>query len=210
MKHRVIVIEPDQNLGLLLRYIVEGLRDFELVRSYSLAEDALLSIRLDEPDVVYLGSSNDDPTALNFVPQFFRKNSELRFLLSSKFDQHDYLQEAMGSGVCGFLQRNSGVIEIEDAIKAIVSERAYFSASVASKYIEYYQKKIPSPLTRREIEIINSLAMGNTYRMIAQELRITIATVKVHLANIYNKLRASNKAEAISKAKEFKLIRLTA
>ena len=79
------------------------------------------------------------------------------------------------------------------------------SSSIARKVVSYFQKerKIEDPdsnLSKREKEILNSLAEGNSYKLIADKLFISIDTVRTHIRHIYKKLHVHSQTEAISKA----------
>ena len=63
------------------------------------------------------------------------------------------------------------------------------------------------PLSERELEVLALLASGRTNAEIARDLFVALGTVKSHVNNIYRKLGASNRAEAVSKAREMRLLR---
>jgi LuxR family maltose regulon positive regulatory protein len=65
---------------------------------------------------------------------------------------------------------------------------------------------LPEPLTAREVEILRLVAVGMQNQAIADHLVISLATVKRHIANIYGKLAAGNRTEAVARATEFRLL----
>jgi DNA-binding CsgD family transcriptional regulator len=67
-------------------------------------------------------------------------------------------------------------------------------------------QQLADPLSERELEVLNRLASGRTYSEVARELFVSVGTVKSHTGNIYRKLDAKNRAEAIARARELKVL----
>ncbi len=65
---------------------------------------------------------------------------------------------------------------------------------------------LDDPLSERELEVLNLLASGRTNSEVARELFVSVGTVKSHTGNIYRKLDAKNRAEAIARARELKVL----
>ena len=80
------------------------------------------------------------------------------------------------------------------------------SSKIAKMVVASFQKNPNSPLSPRETEVLELLAKGKSYSMIAQELFVTKETAKSHIKNIYSKLQVNSKSEAIAKATKEKLI----
>lgn len=203
---RVVIIESDKDLNGLLVHLVQGKEDLLLINSFTDAKSALLRIDLDEPDVMICGLACTEIDGLNYIPKFHRKCNDLGVIMLADFTDGYFLQQALKSGVSGFLLRQSSAMEIEEALNTISKGGGFFNSRIAKRYIDFFRKRISTPLTRREVEIVNSLAIGNTYKMVANDLKIARGTVKVHVSNIYEKLGARNRAEAITRARDYKLI----
>lgn len=80
------------------------------------------------------------------------------------------------------------------------------SANIARMVISSFQRSDASPLTRRETEILEHIAVGKSRKKIAEELFIDLETVKSHIKNIYQKLDVHSKEDALKTAKEQKFI----
>ncbi|MEQ8927831.1 MAG: response regulator transcription factor, partial [Fulvivirga sp.] len=83
---------------------------------------------------------------------------------------------------------------------------APMSSKIAKMVVASFQKNPNSPLSPRETEVLELLAKGKSYSMIADELFVTKETAKSHIKNIYSKLQVNSKSEAIAKATKEKLI----
>ena len=80
------------------------------------------------------------------------------------------------------------------------------SSKIARLVVQSFQKNMNSPLTSRETEILSQIAEGKSYTNIADAIFISKETVKYHIKNIYIKLQVNNKADAIKRANEDRLI----
>ena len=80
------------------------------------------------------------------------------------------------------------------------------SSNIARMVVESFQKNHNSPLTNRETEVLEHLAKGKSYSVIADELFVHRETIKSHIKKIYQKLQVNSKAQAIEKALQHKLI----
>ena len=92
-----------------------------------------------------------------------------------------------------------------DAIRDAYHGGAPISSEIARKVLGYFQQQPPSmeladPLSKREIEVLQCLIDGLSYRDIADKLFLSVHTVRFHLHNIYDKLHVSSRAEAVAKA----------
>jgi DNA-binding NarL/FixJ family response regulator len=93
-----------------------------------------------------------------------------------------------------------------DAIDEVQTGGAPMSGKIAKMVVDSFQKNQNSPLTSRETEVLEQLAKGKSYSIIADELFIHKETVKSHIKNIYFKLQVNSKAEALEIARKNKLI----
>ena len=93
-----------------------------------------------------------------------------------------------------------------DSIEEAYNGGAPMSTSIARMVVHSFQRNIKSPLSPRETEVLQLLAKGKSYTMIAGELFIDKETVRSHIKNIYIKLEVNSKAQAIEKATKERLI----
>ena len=83
---------------------------------------------------------------------------------------------------------------------------APMTTNIARMVVQSFQKSTDSPLSTRETEVLQHLAKGKSYTMIADELFIDKETVRTHIKNIYQKLKVNSKADAIERATKERLI----
>jgi len=111
------------------------------------------------------------------------------------------------AGANGYLLK-SDIDKIQPAIHDVINGGAPLTGSVAKRILENlrtpFSKKVKEQnlsLTEKELEILESLARGNSYKMIAGDISISIDTVRTHIRSIYKKLHVNSALEAINKIK---------
>jgi DNA-binding NarL/FixJ family response regulator len=118
----------------------------------------------------------------------------------SVYDDSNRIFKALCAGASGYLLKNTRLEEIKKSIHTVYSGQAAMSPAIAKKVIDYFQPSKPeSPLTEKEQLVVQLLTDGLSYKMIADNMQISINTVGTHLRNIYKKLQVNSKAEVISK-----------
>src|SRR5262245_12251729 len=125
--------------------------------------------------------------------------------------------EAIEAGASGYLLKDSDPINVIDAITELLAGRSPISSTIARTLVRRLgggRAAAPAPqdpectLTAREMDILWGIAKGFTYGELAERLEISKNTVPVHIKNIYRKLEANNRSEAVYEASRRGLIRL--
>jgi len=102
--------------------------------------------------------------------------------------------------------KSADYTKLLDAIKEVVNGGAPMSNKIARMVVESFQRNYDTPLSPRETEVLELLAKGKSYSVIADEIFVHKETVKSHIKNIYFKLQVNSKADAIEKAFKEKYI----
>jgi DNA-binding NarL/FixJ family response regulator len=110
------------------------------------------------------------------------------------------------AGVDGYITKSSSPVKLLEYIKEVYQGGAPLSPSIAKAIVTSFHKNTSSLLTPRELQVLELLAKGKTYSLIAGQLFIDKETVRAHIKNIYWKLEVHSKSAAIEKAMEEKLI----
>ena len=127
--------------------------------------------------------------------------------------------EAIEAGATGYLLKDSDPLDIVEAITELLAGRSPISSAIARTIVRRLGgREAPAepgaatngsqPLTPREMDILWGIAKGFTYGELAERLKISKQTVPVHIKNIYRKLQANNRSEAVYEASRRGLIRL--
>ncbi|WP_055568796.1 response regulator [Streptomyces atriruber] len=131
----------------------------------------------------------------------------LHVVVVTTFDQDDYLDDALRGGAVGFLLKDAGPGLLVEAVRAAARGDALVSPAVTLRLLERMADRhgphcgaaavgpAPEVLSERELDVARRVARGRTNQEIAEELWISVATVKTHLANIQAKLVVRNRVE---------------
>ena len=123
-------------------------------------------------------------------------------------EDNDHIFSALRNGAIGYLNKNTKPDELIGSIKMAIDGGSPMSPNIARKVIEnFQQEKVIVGLTEKEQVILELLAEGLSYKMVAKKIFLSVDGVRYHIRNIYAKLDANNRADAISKAHAKKLIR---
>jgi DNA-binding NarL/FixJ family response regulator len=121
-------------------------------------------------------------------------------------EDDDAVFGSLCAGACGYITKKFKPGDILEAIKEIRAGGAPMSSQIARRVVQSFQATGHSILSQRETEVLNLLAKGYSYKMIAQALFISSTTVNSHLKSIYKKLEVHSEAQAIVEAVKRKLI----
>jgi DNA-binding NarL/FixJ family response regulator len=135
----------------------------------------------------------------------------IKVVVVTTFDLDEYVHQALRNGAAGFLLKDSGPALLVEAVRAAVSGDALISPSITVRLLQHLSPPArtdigDSGLSPRELEVVKLTARGRTNAEIAQELFISVGTVKTHLSSIHAKLDTRNRVEIAAWAWERKLV----
>lgn len=144
-----------------------------------------------------------------------QKYPHIKIIMLTVFDNDENIFSAIKAGADGYLLKEINAKDLHDGIIDTLNGGAAMNPSIAFKTLKLLRNPIDieSPheqeeikLTTREIEVLEQLSKGLSYHLIANNLILSVGTVRKHIENIYRKLQVHNKLEAVQKAKKNKLI----
>ena len=206
-----LVIVDDH--ALFRRGLISLLADFPeltIVGEASNGLEALAIIEKSKPDMVLLDVNMPVMDGIQTVEALRKNNSGLRILMLTISKNDADLLGAIKAGADGYLLKNSEPDELRRAIQVMATGQSVISPEVTAQVFKVVKNSHPdsivSPLSDRELEVLNCLARGLTTPQISSDLFISDNTVKTHIRHILEKLEASNRTEAVTKAIQMGLI----
>jgi two-component system nitrate/nitrite response regulator NarL len=183
---------------------ISGRPDLELVGEASDGRTALEQIQHLTPDVAVLDMRMPGLRGLEIVEALTRGGSATRVLVLSAAVESSLVYSAVAAGAAGYWSKDAERDAICDAIAAVArGERVLDPTLQSGVFSEIHAREVDTDrpvLTSREHEILSCIAQGKTAPAIGTELFLSTATVKTHLAHLYEKLGVSDRAAAVAEA----------
>ena len=206
---RVSIYEDNPHLTETLVWIIESCPEFMLVGTHTDPTNVTLDIKKEMPDIIMMDIEMPNMTGIEAV-SLITKNikNPPKVLMLTVFDDTSRIFDAIKAGAVGYLLKKTSADKIIESIKEVQQGGAAMSPSIALKVLGSIQEpKVNSyELTDREIEVLQRLVEGDSYKLIAYHYDISISTVQKHILHIYQKLHVNSKGEAITKALRDKLV----
>jgi len=205
MTIRVLLADDQEIIRTGLRMILNAQDDIEVVGEAGNGREAVTLARRLRPDVCLFDIRMPDVDGIEATRQLAGPEVEhpLAVVVITTFDLDEYVHGALKAGARGFLLKDAGPELLVQAIQAAARGDALIAPSVTVRLLATFSTpragaRPPEPiepLTVREEEVLVTVARGRTNAEIADELYISLSTVKTHLASLMNKLGARNRVE---------------
>lgn len=205
MTIRVLLADDQEMVRAGFRMILEAADDIEVIGE---AADGAVAVALGRklrPDVCLMdvrmpGVDGLEATRLLAGPGVV---DPVRVVVVTTFDLDDYVHTALANGATGFLLKDAGPALLLEAVRAAHRGDALVSPSITVRLLAHFSaatapaeaSQPPTPLTDREEEVLRAAARGLSNAEIAEELFISLGTVKTHLSSLQAKVGARNRVE---------------
>jgi len=205
---RVMIVDDHLMVRDGLKVFLSTYDDLEVVAE---ADDGGQAVQLCpqvRPDVVLMDMlmpNMDGPTATTLIRASY---PDIQVIALTSFAEEDLVQQALQAGAIGYLLKDVRADKLADAIRAAHQGRSTIDAAAAQVLVQSARQppQLGQDLTAREREVLALLVNGMTNKEIAEELTLSMGTVRLHVSNILSKLGASNRTEAATLALQHKLI----
>lgn len=206
----VCIVEDNQEIRSALEQIIMMSDGYDLLASFTNAEDALQALPVLKPQVVLMDINlGEGENGIDCVRKLKVDNPEMLFMMCTVYEDDEKIFEALKAGASGYILKKTTPGKLIEAIHELRDGGAPMSSSIARKVVAAF-KETPTEsvaakhdpldvLSNREREILEHLAKGLLYKEIAGQLFISQETVRKHVYHIYEKLHVHNKVEAINK-----------
>lgn len=185
--------------------------DMEVVEIVTSGEDLIVSVDRHRPDVALVDVNLIGMDGLAAVREIEARNIPTRTMALTMFTDHDTVTRAVAAGVAGYLPKNVRREELVQAVRAVASGKGFLHPDVTRPFLERVGPMAMhagiQPLSKREQDVLEQLAMGRSTREIADALNLGDETVKSHLSRIYQKLKATDRVQAVVTAMRHGLVR---
>lgn len=202
----VSIVEDDDEIRDSLGILINGTAGFSCISTFMNCETAIKEIINDPPDVILMDIGLPGMSGIEGIRRIKAQIPDIYILMLTVHGDSKRVFEALCAGACGYLIKDTPPARLLEAITEANHGGAPMSTQIARMVVDSFKTKPHSDLTPREVEVLNQLCKGKSYRMIADTLFISEETVRRHIKNIYKKLEVSSKSEAVAKALKERLV----
>lgn len=200
----VTIVEDDDSIRDGISELILSADHFDLMANYSSCEDLLANIKPPLPDVILMDIGLRGMSGIEGVRQVKSRYPDLTILMLTVYEDNDRIFNSLSAGASGYLLKKMPLEALLEAIQIAHDGGAPINPTIAKKVLKLFRNTTPIDksynLTNRETEILELLVQGFSYKMVANELTISVETVRTHIKNIYEKLHVHSKSEAVAKA----------
>lgn len=202
---RVALVDDDRPFRDSVRMLLGGTPGYACVGAWGTLEAALHGRADDDPDVVLLDIRLPGRQGDEGVEEIrARFPGALVLMLTANADD-DTVFRSLCRGACGYLLKGTPPVRLLEALREAVDGGSPMSPVIARKVVAFVRSvpasvPLEQPLTDRETELLGLISQGRSYQTAADELGISINTVRNHIRSVYEKLQVHSRSEAVGKA----------
>jgi DNA-binding NarL/FixJ family response regulator len=209
---KIIIADDHRMFRESLRKILTIEKVVEVLAEASNGIELLELLNQYQPDIILMDISMPGMDGIEATKKALVKQPDVKVLTLSSFGDEKYYFHMVESGAKGFVVKNAGIVELQNAITEVAKGGSWFSSELIQKVIANINTKPKknkiSTLSERELEILKLICESNTNENIAEKINLSIDTVKWHRANILSKTDCSNTAGLVIYAIKNKLIEI--
>jgi DNA-binding NarL/FixJ family response regulator len=216
-----VVIADDQELVRTGFRLILTARGIDVVGDAADGAEAVAAVRRLRPDVVLMDIRMPTMDGLEATRRVLAQNPDCRVIMLTTFDLDRYVYAALAAGASGFLLKDVTAAHLAAAVRLVNTGDALLAPSITRRLVERFASDGHRPgnspgtpavhhdlatLTPREREVLTLMGRGLSNTELAQQLTLSEATVKTHVARIFAKLSLRDRTQAVVLAYEARLI----
>jgi DNA-binding NarL/FixJ family response regulator len=204
----IVIIEDDEKIRNYLAALISGSGKFDLKAAFASFEEAQNYFQEgmgEHTGVVLTDIQLPGKSGIDFIAWLKPLRPDIQFMVLSVYDDADKVFKALKAGASGYVLKNTSADKLIEALNDLQKGGSPMSSQIARMVVQAFQQSLPlneakESLSLREKDVLEWLSKGYRYQEIADKLFISLETVRTHIRNIYEKLHAHNRSEALRKA----------
>lgn len=212
---QILIVEDDAQLRRSLEDLVGGIVGVHVAHTAGTLKQAR-EADFTKIDLALLDIGLPDGLGIDLIGELRCVRPNARVLIFTVFGDRASVIKAFDAGADGFILKDSGAEEIGEAIRAVIEGGAPISARAAAYLLQSYRAETSAPgqaedkpkLSPRELEVLQFLARGFSYKEAARKMSISPSTVSEYATSLYKKLAVNSRGEAVFEAMQNGLISL--
>ncbi len=197
----VLVVDDHPVVRKGIRSLLAEENDIQVVGEAVNGLEAVQQVELLKPDVILMDLVMPVMNGVDAIKKIILAHPEARILVMTSFAADDQVFPSIKAGALGYMLKDSDPEDLVRMIRQVHRGELSMHPTIARKVIQELNRPpkeplTPSPLTEREVEILQLLAKGVENKEIARRLVLREATVRTHVSNIFGKLQLANRVQA--------------
>lgn len=213
-KKRIIIVDDHKLFRDGLKFVLDQMDNIEVMAEAATGVEFLEIIEHKKPDLVLMDISMPELNGIETTLMALAIQPKLKILVVSMYCDEDYYYQMIQAGVMGFVLKESGKDELENAINRVLNGENSFSQKLLTNVIVNFNKPVRSSvnnsnsdnLTKRELEVLKHICKGHSNAQIAEKLYISIRTVEGHKSNLIRKTGVKNTISLVMYALKNELV----
>ncbi len=191
---RVLIADDHTLVRAGIRALLQGLEGVEVVAEAGDGREAMALALVHRPDVLVTDIAMPHVSGLELAARVACELPGARVIILSMYGNEEYASRALQAGAAGYLLKDSGLAELELAVRAVARGETYLSPAVSKHVIADYLRRTggappeSGSLTPRQRQVLQLIAEGKTTKAIARLLGVSVKTVETHRAQLMDRL----------------------
>ena len=204
MRISISIVEDNCGMRKGFAALLDQTPGLRCVGTFATGEEAVEGISDASPDVALVDIHLPGMDGIECVGKLKERLPKLQILMLTRFEQSDLIFNSIRAGASGYLLKSTPPEELIQAIEQVHAGGAPMTMQIARKVVDHF-RQIQQPssdveqLTPREQELLELLSKGCSYKEIADQLAISMNTVRTHLQHVYEKLHVQSRTQAVLK-----------
>lgn len=188
--------------------LLNSVSEIDVVGTAQDGEEAIERTADSQPDVILMDLLMPKVNGIEATKQIIQTSPHIGVIMLTMFEDDESVFSAMRAGARGYILKGADQEDVLRAIRAVARGEALFGPSIANRLMDFFKVPPSAPpeafpeLTEREHEILTLIAQGKSNPEIAEQLHISLKTVRNHVSNIYNKMQVTDRVQAVLRARE--------
>ena len=203
---KVIIVEDNPTFREGIASFINATPGFSCPKTFETYEVLIGEIKEINPDVLISDINLPGMSGIEGVKKVKEILPEIKIVMLTVYEDDKRIFDAILSGATGYLSKKTTPSKILEAVTEAYEGGSPMNSNIATKVINLLRSQTTRSvsgeinISSKERIILENLASGKNYKSIANELNVTVDTIRYHIKNIYSKLQASSQSEAIAKA----------
>ena len=216
MTIRILLVDDQRLVREGIQILLDSESDLEVVGQAANGAEGLELVDNLGPDVVLMDVRMPVMDGVTATKEISKLHPDIAVIILTTFDDDDVIFEGLKAGAKGFLLKDISSAEMAAAIRTVAAGDGLIQPSVTRRVMAEFSRlaesrdqeesSLAEPLTDRELEVLRLIAQGLSNQEIADQLVITVGTVKNHVSSLLGKLGARDRTQAVIKAQELYLV----